>query len=114
MKKSKKPDHISQEDWDAVDIPELSNKDLARMRPAREVHPGIVNAYERGDLKKPAKERITIRLDSDILDYFRHMSEDEGGGYQSLLNRALREYVTGKNVVEAVRDVVREELKHAA
>jgi len=114
MKKSKRPDHISREDWDAVDIPELTKKDVARMQPARSMHPEIVNAYERGDFKKPAKECITIRLDTDILDYFRRMTERNGGGYQSLVNRALREYVTGQNVVEAVRDVVREELQHAA
>ncbi|PSQ96984.1 MAG: hypothetical protein BRD55_04930 [Bacteroidetes bacterium SW_9_63_38] len=35
------------------------------------------------------KERITIRLDSDILDFFRA----EGSGYQSRINKVLREYM---------------------
>jgi len=35
------------------------------------------------------KERITIRLDSDILDFFR----SGGSGYQSRINKVLREYM---------------------
>lgn len=35
------------------------------------------------------KERITIRLDADILDFFR----SEGSGYQSRINKVLREYM---------------------
>jgi hypothetical protein len=37
----KKPDHISQEDWDSVDIPPLTDEQLARLRPAREIFPNI-------------------------------------------------------------------------
>lgn len=37
------------------------------------------------------KTRITIRLDSDIVDWFRRQVEDAGGGnYQTLINAALR------------------------
>ena len=35
------------------------------------------------------KERITIRLDADILEFFR----SEGSGYQSRINKVLREYM---------------------
>jgi len=39
----------------------------------------------------PGKERITIRLDADILEYFRGQVERAGGGnYQTLINNALR------------------------
>lgn len=37
-----KPDHISQTDWDDVDIPELTDADFQRMRPAHEVLPEIL------------------------------------------------------------------------
>jgi uncharacterized protein (DUF4415 family) len=40
------------------------------------------------------KIRITIRLDNDILDWFRGEVDRAGGGsYQSLINDALRQYV---------------------
>jgi hypothetical protein len=66
-------------------------------------------------LAAPAgKTRITIRLDDDILDWFRSQADAAGGGnYQSMINEALRTIATeGPAKIEAVvRRVVREELK---
>jgi metal-responsive CopG/Arc/MetJ family transcriptional regulator len=40
------------------------------------------------------KTRITIRLDKDLIDWFRSQVEAAGGGnYQTLINSALRNYV---------------------
>jgi len=45
----------------------------------------------------PGKERITIRLDTDVLNYFRDQVERAGGGnYQTPINNALRAYVEGE------------------
>lgn len=62
------------------------------------------------------KTRITIRLDDDVLGWFRRQVHAAGGGsYQALINDALREFMGTKHEpVEAiVRRVVREELRHA-
>lgn len=63
----------------------------------------------------PGKERITIRLDTDILDYFRDIVEHAGrGNYQTLINNALRAYIeSGKKLTleETLRRVIREELR---
>jgi uncharacterized protein (DUF4415 family) len=63
----------------------------------------------------PGKERITIRLDTDILDYFRDAVERAGGGnYQTLINNALRAYIEGgqkPTLEETLRRVIREELR---
>jgi len=70
---------------------------------------------KRGAVVSSDKQRITIRLDVSIVEYFKSAVEDAGGGnYQTAINAALREYIEGKGVVDAVRSVVREELKHAA
>ena len=65
----------------------------------------------------PGKERITIRLGTDILDYFRDSAERAGGGnYQTLINNALRAYIEGgqkPTLEETLRRVIREEL-HAS
>lgn len=65
-------------------------------------------------LKTPAgKTRITIRLDEDLLQWFRKQVHEAGGGsYQALVNAALREYVdTKREPLEAtLRRVLREEL----
>lgn len=61
----------------------------------------------------PGKERITIRLDSDILDWFREQAENQGGGsYQTMINQTLRQYMLGHQapLEELLRKVVREEL----
>lgn len=63
----------------------------------------------------PGKDRITIRLDSDILDWFRQQAENQGGGnYQTMINQTLREYVAGHQspLEDLLRRVVREELAH--
>lgn len=62
------------------------------------------------------KVRITIRLDRDIIDWFRSKVEEQGGGnYQTMLNDALRKYIERQDqpLEEVLRRVVREEL-HAA
>ena len=60
------------------------------------------------------KVRITIRLDQDIVDWFRSKVEEQGGGnYQSMMNNALRIYMEGQEhpLEEILRRVVREELQ---
>jgi len=60
------------------------------------------------------KTRVTIRLDTDLLDWFRGRTHAAGGGnYQTLINAALREYVQQQwEPLEAIlRRVVREELQ---
>ncbi len=60
---------------------------------------------------EPGKTKISIRLDNTILDYFRNMVDEAGGGnYQTLINDALLEYVHRRSTLEMVREVVREEL----
>ncbi len=60
------------------------------------------------------KTRITIRLDDDVLDWFREQTHLAGGGnYQTLINRALREHIQGRReaLEETLRRVLREELQ---
>lgn len=62
------------------------------------------------------KTRITIRLDDDILEWFRARVHEAGGGnYQTLINQALRRVVEGpaEPLEAVVRRVVRQELGHA-
>ncbi|RKZ38914.1 MAG: CopG family transcriptional regulator [Gammaproteobacteria bacterium] len=43
---------------------------------------------------EPNQTRITIRIDTDILDLLRDKVNRVGGGnYQTIINRALREYI---------------------
>ena len=65
----------------------------------------------------PGKTRITIRLDDDILDWFRRQADAAGGGnYQTLINNTLRAHIErgGESLEETLRRVVREELQNVA
>ena len=65
----------------------------------------------------PGKTRITIRLDDDILDWFRQEVHKAGGGnYQTLINNVLREYIRYRRepLEDILRRVLREELRNAA
>ncbi len=73
---------------------------------------------KRGAVVKPDpnKVRITIRLDADIVDYFKQIVHDAGGGnYQTLINEALREHLQARDerLEKTLRKVIREELKKA-
>ena len=62
------------------------------------------------------KTRVTIRLDDDLLDWFRAQVNAAGGGnYQTLINAALRSFVEGERqaLEPTLRRVIREELKRA-
>ena len=71
---------------------------------------GAIDPMPRG------KTRITIRIDDDVLDWFRGEVHAAGGGnYQTLLNHALRDYVQNRRqpLEDILRQVVREELSAA-
>ncbi|MDO1581351.1 BrnA antitoxin family protein [Rhizobium oryzicola] len=68
---------MTDESIDVVDIPEapVENWQMAR----------------RGDLYRPVKQSITIRLDADILAWFKQNAD--GAAYQTEINRVLRQHV---------------------
>jgi uncharacterized protein (DUF4415 family) len=82
------------------------------------------NEYDFGKAKRGAieptpsgKTRITIRLDDEIIQWFRDQVTRMGGGnYQTLINEALQDYIHEKKepLEEIVRRVVREELERVS
>jgi hypothetical protein len=61
------------------------------------------------------KTRITIRIDTAILNWFREHAHAGGGegNYQTLINDALRAHVSEQTLETMMRRVVREELRRA-
>jgi uncharacterized protein (DUF4415 family) len=66
---SEKPD----ESIDTSDIPEVTDWDSA----------------VRGRFYRPIKKRVTIRIDADVLEWFKRKNPQ----YQTAINKALRDYV---------------------
>ena len=60
---------------------------------------------------EPGKTKISIRIDNAVIAYFRAQVESAGSGnYQTLMNDALVAFIQQRSVIDAVRQVVREEL----
>lgn len=69
------------------------NADLSIGR--RELPKAVDDAFLKNtELKIPGKQVVTIRLDADVLDWFKR----QGRGYQTRINKLLRSYM------EASRD----------
>ncbi|MYB84490.1 MAG: hypothetical protein F4X54_07135 [Chloroflexi bacterium] len=68
---------------DTTDIPELLDWSDAR----------------RGVFYRPVKRQVTLRLDADVLTWFKVHARD-GRGYQTDINRALREHVQRRGSAE--------------
>jgi uncharacterized protein (DUF4415 family) len=65
---------LRDEDIDTSDIPEITDAEWARR--------------ESGPLYRPVKKSVSLRLDADVLEWFK----SKGRGYQTAMNRVLRNY----------------------
>ena len=81
-------EEIPKEDWDDVDSPPLSDEMLAKMRPVKKTHPDM-SPRVRGPQKDPVKVPVSIRLNPDVVEYFK----SQGKGWQTRINEVLAEYV---------------------
>ncbi len=72
---------------------------------------------KRGAVIEPkGKTRITIYLDDDVIEAYRKMGDNAGCGYQTLINRALRDTLVKKAIpidAKTLRRILREELRKA-
>jgi len=80
--------------------------DFSKAKRAKDLpHLAKLQAEARG------KTRITIMLDNYVIEAFRKLAEQEGIGYQTLINRRLRESLESNPLdEESLRRVLREEL----
>lgn len=86
------------------------------LSPLYTVHKCAYNINMTNNLIVNGKTRITIRIDNDILEWFRNEVEAAGAGnYQTLINRALREYLHSREQFNEamLRRIIREELSTA-
>jgi BrnA antitoxin of type II toxin-antitoxin system len=60
---------------------------------------------------EPGKIKISIRLDNTVIEFFGATADRAGGGnYQTMINDALLEHIHRRSTLDAIRQVVREEL----
>ena len=72
-------------------------EELARLAALRDEDIDLSDAPEitdwskavRGKFYRPVKQQVTLRLDADVLDWFKRQADNDGG-YQTRINAALR------------------------
>ncbi|EAZ91612.1 BrnA antitoxin family protein [Crocosphaera chwakensis] len=76
--------------------PIWTKEDFEKAQPAQRVLPKEFfeamkrTRGERGKQKAPTKQQVTLRLDPEIIDYFKSIKPD---GWQTRLNQALKSYI---------------------
>ena len=79
----------TQEDWDAVSSPELTEQELARLRPASEMPREVFEALPKNRGGRPKSDArkvpVTIRVDPDVLEAYRAT----GAGWQARMHEAI-------------------------
>jgi len=78
----------TQTDWARIDrLTEEEIEEWARSDPD---HPALDDEFwKMVDAQKPDKQAISIKLDKDLLDFFKA----QGRGYQTRINAVLRHYM---------------------
>lgn len=84
-----------------VELTQQQKEDLERLRnmPDDEIDtsdaPEILDwsGAVRGMFYRPVKQQITMRLDADVVAWFKEHAGENGRGYQTEINKALREHV---------------------
>ena len=82
----------------------------------RDEYPGVTQAdldraaFRVGLGPVPRKQRITISLDTNVVEYFKAKAGKRG--YQTLINETLRRATEREELEDALRRILREELRH--
>ena len=84
---------------DPDEYPQVTQADLDRA------------TYRAGRRPAPRKQRVTIMLDTGLIEYFKAQAGERG--YQTLINDTLRRAVDRETLEDTLRRVVREELQAA-
>jgi len=79
------------------DYPQITQADLDRA------------TFRVGLRLAPRKRRVTILLDTGLVEYFKAQAGERG--YQTLINDALRQFMEQNTLEEALRRIIREELR---
>lgn len=95
---------------DLDDYPEFTQADFDRATFRVQDQTVAKDVWQNAVRAKVKKQKISITLDPDVLDYFKVKAD--GKGYQTLINAALREVMLKEHFKDDLRQIIREELKH--
>jgi uncharacterized protein (DUF4415 family) len=93
IEQPERPLHISQDDWDSVGVPELSDEEFAGALPLKVAQPDLFRAWKRGrgrpTINGQPKKHIGFRFGADVVDAV----TATGKGYNARVEKILREAI---------------------
>ena len=88
-----KPDDISQEAWDAVDVPEMTDEEFANARPLKILQPDLLQVWKRGKgrptINGQPKKHMGLRLAADVVDAVKGSGKGYNGRVEAILRDAM-------------------------
>jgi uncharacterized protein (DUF4415 family) len=96
----------------------MSNSSSSRTFDERDEYPHVTQSdldratFRVGLEPVPRKRRITISLDTGLVEYFKAKAGKRG--YQTLINDTLRRTIERDDLEETLRRIIREELRRGA
>lgn len=90
-RRSEKPPHISQQDWDDVDLPEWKDENFERAKPFKDVFPEQFESWKRRPgrptIDDKPKVHVGFRLAADVVEGIKA----SGKGYNARVEKVLRD-----------------------
>ncbi|WIM06192.1 MAG: BrnA antitoxin family protein [Candidatus Nitricoxidivorans perseverans] len=99
---------IASKEYD--EIPELTDADMRRARLRVGGKPATREEFSAAVNARLGKQRVSIMLDAAVIEFFK--ARAGARGYQTLINQALQQVMTGEQIEATLRRVIREELAH--
>jgi uncharacterized protein (DUF4415 family) len=96
----------------------MSNYFSSEISDERDDYPKVTQAdldratFRVGLKPAPRKQRVTIMLDTGLVEYFKAQAGERG--YQTLINETLRQAVQGDELEDRLRRIIREEMHREA
>ena len=96
----------------------MSNSYSSPTSDERDEYPKVTQAdldratFRVGLKPAPRKRRVTILLDTGLVEYFKAQAGERG--YQTLINETLRQAMQHEDLEQRLRRIIREELHRAA
>jgi uncharacterized protein (DUF4415 family) len=100
---------ISQTNWERIDAMKDKDIDLSDIPEVTEAQMERAVLRIGGKSVERGKQRVNMFLDTFIVEYFKIKAGDRG--YQTLINKALADYIQNNDLKDDLRHIFREELE---
>lgn len=86
---------LPRQTWESVEY--TDNPELPDIEHVKIVDKEFLPRPEELVFKESESEKVTLSLDKEIVDFFKHKAKESGASYQKLVRNILRDYISRQN-----------------